>query len=108
MAIVLLIIGTVMTVAAVRNTVSTNGSTEGLTQLLEGDFTGQNNYIFWLVSILVIGGAGYIPGFKNLSNAFLVLVIVVLFLSKGGFFNQFQSALESTTGTTNPSGGVIA
>jgi NADH:ubiquinone oxidoreductase subunit 6 (subunit J) len=96
MAIVLLIIGAVMVTAAVRNTVTTSGSQEGLTDLLEGDFAGQNNFIFWVVSILIIGGAGYIPGLKNLSNAFLVLVIVVLFLSKGGFFQQFENALNTT------------
>lgn len=100
MAIVLLIIGAVMVISAVRDTVVANGSQEGLGPLLKGDFTGQNNFIFWVVSILIIGGAGYIPGLKNLSNAFLVLIIVVLFLSKGGFFQQFQTALNSTTPTT--------
>jgi len=99
MAIVLLILGAVMLTASVRNTVSTNGSQEGLVDLVKGDFSGQNNFIYWVVSILIIGAIGYIPNAKQLSNAFLVLVIVALLLSKGGFFAQFQSALQTTTKT---------
>lgn len=107
MAIVLLIIGAVMLIAAVRDTVSTNGSQEGLADLVKGDFSGPNNFIYWVVSILIIGMVGYIPNAKQLSNAFLVLVIVALLISKGGFFAQFQSALSSTQGTaTNAGQGV--
>lgn len=97
MAIVLLIIGAIMVTAAVRNTVATNGAVEGLGPLLAGDFTGQNNYVYWLIAIFVIGAIGYIPSAKNFSNVFLVLIIVALFLSNGGFFAQFQSAISGTT-----------
>lgn len=97
MAIVLLIIGVVMVTAAVRNT------TDVLGTLLKEDFTGQNNFIYWLVAILIIGGVGYIPTLKGISNVFLILLIVVLFLTKGrpglpgaGFFEQFNKALGLT------------
>lgn len=72
--------------------------------LLKGDFTGSGNFIYWVVSILVIGGLGYIPKLKGVSDSFLVLIIVVLFLSHKGFFAQFNSQIGSTTGATNTGG----
>jgi len=106
MAVVLIIIGLVMVIAAVRNTVTTQGNVEGLVPLVQGDFSGQNNFVYWVVSILIIGAIGYIPSMKNLSNAILALVIIVLFLSKGGFFQQFQNALQTTTGTPSATSNV--
>lgn len=87
-----------MLIAAIRGTQGDLGT------LLKGDFTGQANFIFWFVSILLIGAVGYIPKLKPFSVAFLVLVILVLFLSRGnpqtssgGFFGKFVQALQSTT-----------
>lgn len=98
MAFALIAIGLVMLVSAVRNT------TADLTKLIKGDFTGQGNFVYWLVSILVIGAIGYIPALRPVSRVFLALVIVVLFLKKGnpngiggGFFSQFNSQIGTTT-----------
>jgi len=103
MPFVLITIGVVLLISSARNTLSNTQNT-GLYQLLAGDFTGQNNFIFWFVSILLIGALGYIPKLKPLSTAFMGLVILVLFLKKGnpttgaggGFFSQFTSALGTT------------
>lgn len=99
MPFALLIIGIVLIVAGVRNTQGI------LFTLLKGDFTGNGNFIFWFVSILLIGSIGYIEKLKPLSTAFLVLVLMALFLSKGdpsksggGFFKQFSTALGGTQG----------
>lgn len=104
MPLVLLIIGVVLVIAGVRSTQDT------LFSLVKGDFTGTDNFIYWLGAILIIGAIGYIPKVKPISTALLVLVIVVLFLKKGdaqglggGFFSQFTNALE-TTGNSNASG----
>jgi hypothetical protein len=106
MPFALVIIGIVLLVAAIRNTLSGPG---GLLTLLKGDFTGPNNFIYWMVAILIIGAIGYIPDLKKLSVAFITLVIVVLFLKRGnaqgiggGFFTQFATALSSTQ-TASPS-----
>jgi len=100
-----------MVTAAVRDTVDTNGSTEGLANLLQGDFTGPDNFIYWLVAIMIIGAIGYVPKMKGISNAFLVLIIVVLFITRGnpkmqggGFFKQFTSAINSTAGGAKQNG----
>lgn len=90
MPFALIIIGTVLLVSSVRNTQG------DLYTLVKGDFTGDNNYLYWMVSILVIGAVGYIPTLKPLSRMFLGLVILVLFLSHGGIFEQLNAQLFGT------------
>jgi hypothetical protein len=93
MPFALIVIGTVLLVAAARNTQG------DLFDLVKGDFTGPNNFIYWFISIMIIGSLGYIPKLKPLSTAFLALVIVVLFLTRGkqGFFGKFTEAIGTTT-----------
>lgn len=93
MPFLFIVAGLVLTISAVRGT---NGD---LLTLLKADVTGKNNFIYWMVAILVIGALGYIPSVKPLSRAFLVLVLVVLFLKSGGVFQQFTSALSTTQQT---------
>lgn len=95
MPFALIIIGTVLLVSSVRNTQG------DLYTLVKGDFTGQNNYLYWMVSILVIGAVGYIPTLKPLSRMFLALVIIVLFLSHGGVFQQLNAQLFSAPSTVS-------
>jgi len=75
--------------------------------LVKGDFAGQGNFIYWLVAILAVGVLGYIPRVRPISDAFLVLIIVVLFLSKKGFFAQFNQSIASVT-TNAPNHGTLA
>lgn len=104
MPFAMLIIGIVLLVAAVRST------QDDLFKLVKGDFIGQGNFVFWVVSILIIGAVGYIPKLRPISQGFLALVILVLFLAKGdptklgsgGFFEKFTAALNSTK-TAQPS-----
>ncbi len=96
MPFALIIVGLVLVVASVRDRI-TNGN-PNLVGMLKQDFTGTDNFSYWLISILIIGALGYIPTFKPLSRAFLALVIIVLILSNGGFFKQFNlQAFGSTS-----------
>jgi hypothetical protein len=79
--------GSILLIAAVKNTQET------LYYLLVGDFTGPNNFVYWLLAILIIGAIGYVPKLKPLSDGFLILVILVLFLSKGGFWAKFTQQI---------------
>lgn len=91
MPFVLMLAGAVLIVAAVRDT------QQKLFYLLALDFTGQNNFVYWFLSILIIGALGYIPKAKPLSDGFLILIILVLFLRKGtGFFDMFQKQIALT------------
>jgi len=112
MAFALIIIGAVMLIAAARGT--TDGPS-GLWGLLLNDFTGANNFIFWMIAILIIGAVGYIPKLKPVSTALLGLVVLVLFLVKGnpgsaagGFFSQLTSALNTTTATASQASTVVS
>src|SRR5258708_2096522 len=64
-----LIVGTVLVISGVK------GTSQQLLTLVKGDLQGKNGYLYWIVSILLIGSLGYIPAFKNFSRAFLVLVL---------------------------------
>lgn len=98
-----LLSGLILVIAAVR------GTQADLLTLLKGDITGKNNFIYWIISILIIGAVGYIPNLKPVSRAFLALVIIVLFLqNKGGVFAQFTQALNSTQNKTTATTGANA
>lgn len=103
MAFTFLIAGAILLIASIRNTQG------DLYTLVAQDFTGSDNFIFWMVSILLIGAVGYIPKLKPVSVGFLTLVILVLFLTKGnpqgtggGFFAQAIKALDTTTKAGSP------
>lgn len=98
MPFLFIIVGLVMATAAVRNSVADDKNTKdaGLATLLKNDFTGQNNFIYWVLSILVIGAIGYIKPLQSISRAFMLLVVIVLFLSNQGVFSKFNAAIEGT------------
>lgn len=88
MPFIIIAVGIILLVSAYNKTYT------NLYALLKGDLTGPNNFIFWILTIIVVGAVGYIPALKKVSVAFLILIIVVLFLKKGqGFFPQFQNAI---------------
>jgi hypothetical protein len=104
MPFALFIIGAVLLISAVKGT--TDGP-NGLYALLVSDFTGQGNFVYWVVAILLIGALGYIPKAKPISVAMLGLVVIVLFLTKGnpsgiggGFFEKFTAGLAATQTAT--------
>lgn len=72
------------------------GDAGKLYDLVKGDFVGPNNYIYWLLSILVLGSLGYIPQLRNLSKVFVALVIVVLLLDNKGFFSKLQAFVNTS------------
>ena len=88
-----LIVGIVLVVSGVR------GTSDDLYELLQGEFTGHPNFLNWLLAILVIGSLGYIDKIRTVSRAFLVLIIVVLFLSNKGFFDQFMKQIYEPSGS---------
>jgi hypothetical protein len=78
------------------------GTERDLITLLKGDFTGPGNFIWWIVSIMVIGALGYVPKLKSLSDGFLVLVLLVLFISNPGFFSQFTRQVTNRAPSLTP------
>lgn len=94
--------GILLLIAAVRGTQDT------LFGLVAGDFTGSNNFIFWVVAIVVIGMIGYVKPLKDFSTAFLVLLGAVILISNKGFFTNFQNAIKTTaTAATAPATATV-
>lgn len=112
MSFALLIVGAWLLIATAR------GSQAQLFNLLKGDFTGPNNFVYWFLAVIIVGAVGYVPRLKQVSDMFLALIIIVLVLKRGasnslfpflgsgggGFFQQFTAAIQ-TTQSTNPQTG---
>lgn len=116
MPIVFGVIGIVLIVAGIRDTVT--GSNPNIVTLIKGDLTGEPNYIEWMIAIFILGALGYIPSLRTLSRLFMTLVVIGLILSNKGFFAKFtqqtttqpsgSASLDIETpgsGTTNPATG---
>lgn len=97
MPIVFAIIGAVLVTSGVR------GTSQDLLNLLKVDLAGQNNFIYWILAILVIGSLGYVDELRGFSRALLALVIIVLVVHEGnqsgsgGLFVEFQNAVKQIT-----------
>lgn len=92
----LVAVGVVMIVTSLNNTYATLGS------LLQSDFTGQGNFIYWVAAIVILGGIGYYAPAKPLSRAFLVLIIVTMLISNGGFATNLINAINSGPAPATP------
>jgi hypothetical protein len=88
MPIALLVIGIVFLAAAMR------GTQKDLFAVLKDDFTGSNNFLVWGLAIFLIGAVGYYRPLRAVSNSFMLLVILVLFLSNRGFLTKLSEQLK--------------
>lgn len=100
MPFILAIIGSLLIIAGAR------GKSTDLASLVKGDLTGTNNFVYWVIAILIVGGIGYANDFRGLSRSFLVLLLLVLILtesknSTGGFFAAFTNSVSQITGGKN-------
>lgn len=102
MPFALIIAGIIMVVAAVR------GTHVCLVNTVKGEFTGQANFTYWVVAILILGIIGYSETLRPLSNGLLVLIVLALFLTRGkqGLFTNLQTALK--TGPSQPSTNLVS
>ncbi len=66
---------------------------------MKDDFTGQNNFFYWIMALFIVGAVGYYKPLKPVSNAFMLLIFVVLFLSHDNFVEKFMQEIKSGTGS---------
>lgn len=91
MPIFFLIVGIMLIVVGFNNKLPELG------RLIKEDFVptdGASSFQLWIIAIFVVGSLGYIRSFKPVANAFLVLIIITLFLSNRGFFTRFNEAVR--------------
>lgn len=90
----LLIVGAIFLVAAVR------GNQEDLLSLVKDDFSGSNNFIYWVMSIVFIAMVGYVKALRPVSDAFLALVILVIIVAnykRGDLISSFFTQVKNGT-----------
>jgi len=99
MPFALIFIGMLLVISGFQDTYQQLG------QQVQKDFTGSGNFIYWIISIGLLGSLGYVDELKTFSRASMALVIVVMFLSNKGIFSQFNSAVQTgDTASVNPIG----
>ena len=100
MIIILLLIGVILIVSAVRN------SQGALFTALGQDVPG---FFVWAAALLALGAVGWIPGLKPISRGLLALVIVVLILRNyQNIIKGFQNAGKFNQAPSKSTGGQSA
>lgn len=82
------------------------GQAKAAGTLLASEFTGPDSFVQWFLAVMVIGLTGYIPKVKPVSDAMLVLILVVMVIAKGnpksaggGLFAKLEEAFQQTKAT---------
>ena len=98
MPIVLLIVGAVFLIAAIR------GTHRDLGDLLTWQFTGEGSFLAWAFAIFMIALLGTIEPLRPLARALLALVLLVLILvhsRETNLFTLLQAQLLVRAGLRN-------
>lgn len=95
MPFVMLLFGATLAISAYK------GTTEDLFALLQKDFTGDTNFLYWMASVAGVGLIGYVPGLQNFSRLIFILLLIVVLVSNKGIFAQFAMALQTSSSATN-------
>ncbi len=67
------------------------GQEDRLFSVLRDDFTGQNNFVAWMMAIIILGVvANTWEAARPLSEAFVILIVVALLVSNQGFWERFK------------------
>lgn len=85
MPFILILLGLGMIITAAR------GKENDLVAILEDDFASKDSFIPWLVAFAALGFVGSSSKeIRPFTDAFSVLILVVLITGKMGFVEQFQ------------------
>lgn len=91
MPLFFLIVGIMLVIVGINDRIS------DLNMLLKDDFApsdGEPSFLLWVLIIGVVGLLGGIKSFKPVSNAFLVLLVIVVLLVNKGFITKFTDAIK--------------
>lgn len=95
MAWTFLLIGTLLIVTAWKK------RQDELFRLLKDDFSGDGNFFYWVLAIIILVALGTFKPVKPVSDAFLGLVLLVIVLApyRNGrdLFSEFRSQVRQGT-----------
>jgi hypothetical protein len=92
MAWPVLIIGLVLIIVGFR------GEMDKFEETVREDFTGQPNFLFWVVAVFLVGALGSLKSMRPVSDGFLALIVISLLLSNRGFFAEFSRQINAPSG----------
>lgn len=106
MPFALTFVGLILIITGFQNTYREFGKT------VQGDFSGEGNFIYWMAAIAVIGGLGYIKGLESFSRAFMFLVLIALVIAtykkNPNIFADLKSGIDTgSTTDVNPIGAPL-
>lgn len=112
MPIFILIVGGVLVITGLNNTLA-GPATPNLAGLLKNDLipsNGQTSFFVWALAIVFIGMVGYFRPLRTISNLFLGLLFLAIFLAQSGsqgagFFQNLTNAFKSIPSTASTSSG---
>lgn len=91
----LIFIGVMFLIASARK------KHDELYSLLKDDFTGEGNFFYWVLAIIILVAAGTFRPIRPVTDAFLGLVILVIILApyRDGkdLFAEFRSQIKEGT-----------
>jgi hypothetical protein len=74
---------------------------DDLWKLLKSDFTGNDNFFYWVLAIIILVSLGSFKPLRPVSNAFLGLVLLVIVLAPyrqgRDLFTEFRSQIQEGT-----------
>jgi len=96
MPLFVIIVGLVLLVSAVR------GTEKDLFAALSDDFTGNNNFFTWVIALAILAALGSVKEIRPVTQGFLFLVLLVIFLQNKGIVQKFIDEIKlGTKGEVN-------
>ena len=91
MACAFLIIGLIVLVAAIR------GKQTDLWNLVRSDFTGSNNFFYWVLAVILLVALGTFKPIRPITDAFLGLIILVILIGNKDLVGSFTQQVKAGT-----------
>ena len=88
MPIFFFLVGLMLLVSGIK------GTTKDLVDVVKDDFTGDNNFIFWVAAMAFLVAVGQIKAIRPLTQGFLWLVIIVLIVQSEGLLEKFTRQVK--------------
>lgn len=97
MPLLLIFIGLLLVITGFQDSYKALGSQ------VQKDFTGQDNFFYWLLALAALGALGYFNKLKTFSDVIMGLIILVMIVSKNQGVTFFENLIPSLQqGSTTP------
>lgn len=94
MPLVLILVGTLLFWSAYR------GKQDELFAVVGDTVKGPPSFFVWVAAIGTVGSIGYVKSAEAFSRAFVILILISMFLAQRGFAEQINKALSQSNKTT--------